>query len=30
MQTVYKMATESRRAYIATDDRLAQDLRESR
>jgi hypothetical protein len=30
METVYKMATESRRAYIATDDRLAQDLRESR
>jgi hypothetical protein len=30
MQTVYKMATESRKAYIATDDRLAQDLRESR
>jgi hypothetical protein len=30
MQTVYKMATESRRAYIATDDKLAQDLRESR
>ena len=30
MQTVYKMATESRKAYIATDDKLAQDLRESR
>lgn len=30
MQTVYKMATESRKAYIATDDRLAQDLRDSR
>jgi hypothetical protein len=30
MQTVYKMATESRRAYIATDDRLARDLRENR
>jgi hypothetical protein len=29
METVYKMATESRKAYIATDDRLAQDLRES-
>jgi hypothetical protein len=30
METVYKMATESRKAYIATDDMLAQDLRESR
>jgi hypothetical protein len=30
METVYKMATESRKAYIATDDRLVQDLRESR
>jgi hypothetical protein len=30
METVYKMATESRKAYIATDDKLAQDLRESR
>ena len=30
MQTVYKMATESRKAYIATDDKLARDLRESR
>jgi hypothetical protein len=30
MQTVYKMATESRKAYIATDDRLARDLRDSR
>jgi hypothetical protein len=30
MQTVYKMATESHKAYIATDDKLAQDLRESR
>jgi len=30
METVYKMATESRKAYIATDDRLARDLRESR
>jgi hypothetical protein len=29
METVYKMATESRKAYIATDDRLARDLRES-
>jgi hypothetical protein len=30
METVYKMATESRKAYIATDDKLAQDLLESR
>jgi hypothetical protein len=30
METVYKMASESHKAYIATDDKLAQDLRESR
>jgi rRNA-processing protein FCF1 len=27
MQSVYKMATESHKAYIATDDKLAQELR---
>jgi rRNA-processing protein FCF1 len=27
MEAVYKMATESHKAYIATDDKLAQDLR---
>jgi hypothetical protein len=27
MQSVYKMATESRKAYIDTDDKLAQELR---
>lgn len=27
MESVYKMATQSRRAYIATDDKLAQDLK---
>jgi hypothetical protein len=27
MQSVYKMATESHKAYIATDDELARDLR---
>lgn len=29
METVYKMATESHKAYIATDDKLAQDLRKN-
>jgi len=28
MESVYKMATQSRKAYIATDDRLARDLKE--
>jgi hypothetical protein len=27
MEAVYKMATQSRKAYIATDDKLAQDLK---
>ena len=27
MESVYRMATESHKAYIATDDKLAQDLR---
>ena len=27
MESVYKMATQSRKAYIATDDKLAQDLK---
>jgi hypothetical protein len=27
MEAVYKMATKSRKAYIATDDKLAQDLK---